>query len=188
MSPEQSARRRRLRAHARQLGDRHDARSRRQAIDHLVHECAYEHWHGMPFARFLAENDLLIEPSLGVAVTLEECEELAKDEGIDRWALASRFAHSMLPQVFRPDHPAFEVRFAREHWLKLEGLVESLPAEVFAATAAVRPSRHASSLPSCSETTCMVPPSYTGRAARGRRGESPRYDRWFPMAAAEDTI
>ena len=133
MSPEQSARRRRLRAHARQLGDRHDARSRRQAIDHLVHECAYEHWHGMLFARFLAENDLLIEPSVGVAVTLEECEELAKDEGIDRWVLASRFAHRMLPQVFRPDHPVFEVRFAREHRLKLEGLVESLPAEVFTA-------------------------------------------------------
>ena len=134
MSPEQSARRRRLRAHARQLGDQHDARSRRQAIDHLVHECAYEHWHGMLFARFLAENDLLIEPSLGVAVTLEECEELAKDEGIDRWALAARFAQRMLPQVFRPDQPVFEVRFAREHRLKLEGLVESLPVEVFTAT------------------------------------------------------
>ena len=147
MSPEQSARRRRLRAHARQLGDRHDARSRRQAIDHLVHECAYEHWHGMLFARFLAENDLLIEPSLGVAVTLEECEELAKDEGIDRWALASRFAHSMLPQVFRPDHPAFEVRFAREHWLKLEGLVESLPAEVAWPGRACPPPKSVSGLP-----------------------------------------
>ena len=134
MGPEQCALRRRLRAHARQLGDRRDARSANQAIDRLVHECAYEHWHGMLFARFLAENRLLIEPGLGVAVTLGECEELAKDEGIDTWALAARFAKWMLPQVFRPDHPVFEVRLAREHRLKLEELVENLPVEVFTAT------------------------------------------------------
>ena len=48
--------------------------------------------------------------------------------------MAARFAHGMLPQVFRPDHPAFEISLAREYRLKLEGLVESLPAEVFAAT------------------------------------------------------
>ena len=88
----------------------------------------------MLFARFLAENQLLIEPELGVAVTLEECEELGKEEGADKWTMAARFAHGMLPQVFRPDHPAFEVSMAREHRLKLEGLVEGLPAEVFAAT------------------------------------------------------
>ena len=126
--------RRRLRAHARQLGDRPDARSGGHGIDHLVHECAYEHWHGMLFARFLAENHLLIEPEMGVAITLHECEELAKEEGIDKWALAARFAHSMLPQVFRPDHPVFEVQFAREHRLKLEGLIEGLPLDVFTAT------------------------------------------------------
>ena len=44
--------RNRLRAHARHLGDRVDARSGAHAIDHLVHESAYEHWHGMLFARF----------------------------------------------------------------------------------------------------------------------------------------
>ena len=134
MSEEQRTLRRRLRAHARQLGDRLDTRSGKQAIAHLVHECAYEHWHAMLFARFLAENHLLIEPEEGIAVTLEECEELAKDEDIDKWAMAGRFAHQMLPQVFRPDHPVFEVRFAREHQLKLEELVESLPAEVFTAS------------------------------------------------------
>ena len=134
MGAKQRALRRRLRAHARQLGDRLDARSGSQAIDHLVHECAYEHWHGMLFARFLAENDLLIEPEMGVAVSLDECEELAGEEGVDKWALASRFAHRILPQVFRPDHPVFEVRFAREHRLKLESLVEDLPADLFRAT------------------------------------------------------
>ena len=105
-----------------------------QGIDHLVHECGYEHWHGMLFARFLAENHLLIEPEMGVAITLEKCEELAKEEGSDKWALAARFAHRMLPQVFLPDHPVFEVRFAREYRLKLESLVEDLAADVFTAT------------------------------------------------------
>lgn len=137
MDSEQRTLRRRLRAHARQLSDRLEARSGGHSIDHLVHECAYEHWHGMLFARFLAENHLLIEPELGVAITLDECEELAKEEGIDKWALAARFAHRMLPQVFRPDHPVFEVQFAREHRLKLEGLVEGLPSEVFTATDAL---------------------------------------------------
>ena len=88
----------------------------------------------MLFARFLAENHLLIEPEMGVAIALDECEELAKEERVDKWTLAARFAHRMLPQVFRPDHPVFKVRFAREHRLKLEGLVEGIPEEAFTAT------------------------------------------------------
>ena len=137
MSNEQRTLRNRLRAHARHLGDHVDARSGAHTIDHLVHECACEHWHGILFARFLAENYLLIEPEMGVAITLNECEELAKEDGIDKWALAARFAHHMLPQVFRPDHPVFEVQLAREYRLKLEGLVEGLPADVFTATDAL---------------------------------------------------
>ncbi len=31
-------------------------------FDKLVQETAYEHWHRMLFARFLAENDLLMHP------------------------------------------------------------------------------------------------------------------------------
>ncbi len=126
--------RRRLRAHARQLGDRLDARTGEHTIEHLVQETAYEHWHSMLFARFLAENDLLIEPEINVAVTLDECEDLARDKGSDKWALAAQYAHSMLPQVFRPEHPGLEVRLAREYQLELEGLVEGLPAAVFTAT------------------------------------------------------
>ena len=138
--------RRRLRAHARQLGDRQGSGTGTQAIEHLVQECAYEHWHGMLFARFLAENNLLIEPETGVAVTLDECEELAKelnganhsgDKGIDKWKLAAHFAHVMLPQVFRPDLPVFEVRLAQEHRQPLEALVDGLPAEVFTASDAL---------------------------------------------------
>ncbi len=138
MSAEERSLRRRLRAHGRQLGDRLDPRSGTQAIDRLVHECAYERWHGMLFARFLAENNLLIAAEWGdVSVSLKECEDLGKAEGLDKWAMAARFAHQMLPQVFRPAHPALEVRFAREHRLKLEELIESLPADIFVATDAL---------------------------------------------------
>ena len=137
MGSEERSLRRRLRAHGRQLGDRLDARSGTQSIDRLVHECAYEQWHSMLFARFLAENRLLMEPESGVAVTLDECEELGEDEDLDRWGMAARFAHRMLPQVFRPAHPAFELRFAREHRLKLESLIESLPADTFVAADAL---------------------------------------------------
>ena len=135
--------RRRLRAHGRQLGDRRNADSGEQIIEHLVHECAYEHWHSMLFARFLAENNLLVEPKMGVAVTLEECEELAKEansvggKSMDKWVLAARFAHAMLPQVFRPDLPVFDVQLAQEHRQELEALVEGLPAEVFTASDAL---------------------------------------------------
>ena len=133
MTSEERSLRRRLRAHGRQLGDRRDGRGT-QTIDRLVHECAYEHWHRMLFARFLAENRLLIEPESGVAVSLIECEELAREREQDCWTLAGRFAERMLPRVFRPDAPALEVRLAPESRQALEGLVESLPVEVFTAT------------------------------------------------------
>ena len=64
MSAGEQELRRRLRAHGRQLRDRRDPSKGTQAIDRLAHEVAYEHWHRMLFARFLAENDLLIEPGV----------------------------------------------------------------------------------------------------------------------------
>ena len=134
MGPERRTLWARLRARARQLGDRLGSSPGTQALDHLVQECAFEHWHGMLFARFLAENHLLIEPEMDIAVSMDECAGLAEEEGVDKWALAARFAHRMLPQVFRPEHPVFEVQFAQEHRLKLEGLVEGIPADVFTAT------------------------------------------------------
>ena len=60
-----------LRAKWRQLGGDREL---------LVAECAYEQWHRLLFARFLAENGLLIHPT-GVTVTLEDCAELAPEEG-----------------------------------------------------------------------------------------------------------
>ncbi|MCB5253831.1 MAG: hypothetical protein LHW51_12755, partial [Candidatus Cloacimonetes bacterium] len=56
----EKALRRRLRVHGRQLGDVKYADSK-QAIDFLTEEIAYEHWHRMLFARFLAENNLLMD-------------------------------------------------------------------------------------------------------------------------------
>ena len=125
--------RRRLRAHGRQFGDLRDPETGQQKIDRLAHEVAYEHWHRMLFARFLAENDLLIEPESGVAVSLAECEELAREQGQDRWTLAGRFAESMLPRIFRSDDPALAVTLAPETRQELERLIEALPSDVFTA-------------------------------------------------------
>jgi hypothetical protein len=64
LSNEQRKLRNRLRAHGRQLGNQQDAHGG-QDSKRLKEECAYEHWHRMLFARFLAESDLLIEPESG---------------------------------------------------------------------------------------------------------------------------
>jgi len=136
MKPAQRKQRNHLRARARQLGDRQET-SGRLAIDHLTGECAYEHWHRMLFARFLAENNLLIEPQDQMAISLAEAEELAKEEGVDVWVYASRCAQRMLPQIFRPDDPLLQIAFATEHMLKLEKLLASLPAAVFTASDAL---------------------------------------------------
>ena len=129
--------RRKLRAHGRQLGDLRDNTTKTQKINRLVEEVAYEHWHRMLFARFLAENNLLIypDPEDPIAVTLEECEDLAAEEGArNGWELAARFAARMLPQIFRPDSPAFELVLPPEHEQKLEQLLASLEPEVFTAS------------------------------------------------------
>ena len=133
MSPEQRSLRNRLRAHGRQLGDQRDRQKGTQTIDRLVQECAYEHWHRMLFARFLAETDLLIEPQSGVAITLEECQELAREEGADWLELASDYAERMLPQIFRSDDPVLAVIFPPETRSNLEDLLKALPRDVFTA-------------------------------------------------------
>ncbi|WP_110649045.1 Eco57I restriction-modification methylase domain-containing protein [Salinicola peritrichatus] len=128
--------RRRLRAHGRQLGDSLNG-GKVQSMDRLVEEVAYEHWHRMLFARFLAENDLLMypDPDEPVAITLEECEDLAADEGAaNGWELAARYAARMLPQIFRLDSPVFQLTLPPEHQQALERQVAGLPLEVFTAS------------------------------------------------------
>jgi hypothetical protein len=123
-----------LRARARQLGDAREVDGAHR-IGRLVEQTAYEHWHRMLFARFLAENELLIHPQMGVAVSLSECAELAASEGaVDGWELAGRYASRMLPRVFRPDDALLAVRFALDDVKRLEALLDSLPGELFRAS------------------------------------------------------
>jgi hypothetical protein len=125
--------RNKLRARARQDGDVQDAKGQ-LPIKHLAQECAYEHWHRMLFARFLAENHLLIEPEMGVAVSLEECKEMAKEAKTNLWALAGRYAQTMLPEIFRTDDPVLQVQFAREDQIELEELLDGLAKDTFVAS------------------------------------------------------
>jgi hypothetical protein len=136
LTAEEKDLRRRLRAHGRQLGDRRSTNGM-QLIDRLVEEVAYEHWHRMLFARFLAENNLLMypDPDNPVPVSLEECEDLAPEEGAKNgWELVARYAAHMLPQIFRPDSPVFEFNLPPEHEQSLQQLVANLPQEVFLAS------------------------------------------------------
>lgn len=136
MSPEQRKLRNHLRARARQLGDKQD-RAGKLSIDHLVRECAYEYWHRMLFARFLAENGLLFDPTHEVIISLEDAKELGEERGMDQWQYASRCAQGALPRIFRPDDPLLQVSFASEHKLKLESLLDGLEPAVFSASDAL---------------------------------------------------
>lgn len=138
LNDDEKALRNRLRTHGKQLGDARDSNSTnptygKQELRHLVQEVAYQHWHRMLFARFLADNDLLMYE--GVAVTIDECDELAPDEGAKSgWELAGKLAARMLPQVFKPGSPVFELTFAPEHQSELQRLLKNLPDAVFKAS------------------------------------------------------
>lgn len=102
-------------------------------------EVAYEHWHRMLFAHFLAENNLLMwEP--GAAVSLDDCRDMVDNHpdmamgAKSHWELAGKLAARMLPQVFKPHSPVFEISFAPEHQRELERLLSQLPPEVFQAS------------------------------------------------------
>lgn len=125
LDADQAALRNGLRAKWRQLGDDREL---------LVAECAYEQWHRLLFARFLADNDLLLHPQYKAAVTLADCEELAVEVGEpDGWWVAARFAAEILPGIFRLDDPCVRLRLAPEGRHALEQILDGLPAELFAA-------------------------------------------------------
>ncbi len=132
LNDDQRELRRRLRAHARQLGDALRTNDTHETT-RLRHEVAYEHWHRMLFARFLAENSLLIHPDHNVPLSIDECEELAREKRVDAWDLASRFATKMLPAVFRPEDPVLALTLPVETQNKLIALLRDLPTEVFRA-------------------------------------------------------
>lgn len=130
--------RRKLRAHARAISACSSPNNLVE-LQALVWEVAYEHWHRMLFARFLAENNLLMwEP--GAAVSLDDCRDMVNNHpemtmsAKSHWELAGKLAARMLPQVFKPQSPVFEISFAPEHQRELERLLSQLPPEVFQAS------------------------------------------------------
>lgn len=131
-TPAERTLRNQLRARGRQVGDRR-SESGAQEIEQLSQELAYEYWHRMLFARFLAENHLLMHPDK-VAVSLAECDQLAPSEGAPNgFVLAARYASRMLPQIFRTDDVLLEIEFPANDRIPLEKLLASLPAETFTA-------------------------------------------------------
>ncbi len=127
--------RRKLRAHARAI-NASSSQNNSVELQALVWEVAYEHWHRMLFARFLAENNLLMwEP--GAAVSLDDCRDMVDNHpdmsmgAKSHWELAGKLAARMLPQVFKPHSPVFEISFAPEHQRELERLLANLSPEVF---------------------------------------------------------
>ena len=125
--------RRKLRAHARSLGDNWDGKVL-TSVARLVETTAFEHWHRMLFGRFLVERGLLVHPELGVAIAREELGELAAEEGLpDEWALVERIAAPALPAVFKPEDPVLAMTVAPEFSKQLRDIVVSLPTEVFTA-------------------------------------------------------
>jgi hypothetical protein len=134
LSDDEQELRRRLRAHARTLGDRLDRASGGQEVKRLVEAAAYAHWHRMLFARFLAERGLLRHPEHNVPVTLEDCREIAQEEGAaDAWAIAERYAASMLPAVFSIDDPVLSLTLDAAQSQSLHRLVTDLDNDVFQA-------------------------------------------------------
>ena len=124
----------RLRAHSRALGDEL-SQDNTQRTDHLVTEIAYEHWHRMLFARFLAESDLLQHPD-DYPVSLNDCKQEADEldpPARSEWEVAGRYASAMLPNVFRPDSPALALQLPLETEQALETLLARLPDTVFQA-------------------------------------------------------
>ncbi|MEX0699568.1 MAG: DNA methyltransferase [Acidimicrobiia bacterium] len=125
LNSEQASLRVGLRAKWRQLGGDREL---------LIAECAYEQWHRLLFARFLAENRLLLHPQFRAPVTLAECEELASELAEpDGWSVAARFAAEILPGIFRVDDPCVRLRLAPEGRHALEEILAGIPVEVFRA-------------------------------------------------------
>ncbi|WP_372384448.1 Eco57I restriction-modification methylase domain-containing protein [Vibrio sp. BS-M-Sm-2] len=136
LSEEERALRNKLRAHARQLGDK--LKDGKQETERLINEMSYEHWHRMLFARYLEQNNLLMYDEY-TPVTLDECFELAEEEPdpisgrADGWALAGRLAQKMLPQIFRVDSPVFDIKLSMNRVEELENLIAQLDPQTYQA-------------------------------------------------------
>lgn len=118
LTPDQSSLRRALRARARALGGEL-LKDGTQKIAALVEEVAYEQWNRMIFARFLAENGLLMYE--GVSVSIDDCVAIAGElNRTSAWDVAADCAAKMLPNVFRTDSLSFKIAFAPDKIKALE--------------------------------------------------------------------
>ncbi|MEX2595759.1 MAG: N-6 DNA methylase [Salibacteraceae bacterium] len=132
MSSEQRTFRNTLRYKGRLLGDTLKDNGK-QTIDKLAYELAYDYWHKMLFAAFLEANHLLMHPS-GVAVSFEEVEELAPEEGFaDKWVAAAHYASAMLPAIFRVNDPLMKVDFALNDRIALEEVLDTIEPAIYKA-------------------------------------------------------
>ena len=84
--------------------------------------------------RFLIENDLLLHPEHGIALSLDEVKEIALGKNREWAEVAADYAQRMLlRRVFQPEDPALRVSLPPEKRLQLEAKLNSLPREVFLA-------------------------------------------------------
>ncbi len=120
--------RRRLRTELRRLGGINP-----EGFEALVRTVAYEQWHRMLFARFLAENELLFHPKYKIPVNLAECGEIAREENRDLFELAAEYAEWMLPGIFRQDDPLLAIRYAPEDTAALQAILAGIADTTFLA-------------------------------------------------------
>jgi hypothetical protein len=65
---------------------------------------------------------------------MEDCEELAQDDGyLDKWDAAANYASKMLPAIFRTDDPLMQITYATDERIKLEVLIDAIEDEIFKA-------------------------------------------------------
>jgi hypothetical protein len=68
-----------------------------------------------------------------VAISVDDCRELARARAVDWRTLAGEFAERMLPQIFRQGDPVLDVVLPPESRQELEELLDALPSAIFTA-------------------------------------------------------
>ena len=126
-----NALRKRLRAHAKSLGDRLDEVNG-AALKRLTEAAAYVQWHRLLFARFLVERRLLRDEA-GIVVSLADCREEAMGSAGDEWQVAAAYTARLLPGVFPTDDPLEALVLAPEHAKALRDHLRKLDASLFVA-------------------------------------------------------
>lgn len=127
LTDEQNRLRLSLRVKARSLGDGTESGGKRK----LTEEVAYVQWHRMLFARVLADNNLLIHES-GTKITLDDCFELAAEEGLPKWTTALAIVDRLFPGLFPTTNPEAHVAFSPDSVIALERILAGFRPGTFA--------------------------------------------------------